>query len=585
MEKSDFITLKKIEHRGRSVVLMLFRNRRDWLQKIKSIAGIKFTRTHGAYYLEYNNKAFSNFKKLELPFTIYEQEDNTDTIIGHAKGVLSAQHIPYIEAQKRALPSGLTDKSTQSVTDISNHSNGDIDIVLSNKRFFINLKYSAENVKKVKKLNKVWWDSETKRWICYASSYNQKKLQAYFTCWNEDEYNHLQEFILKYEKPCKVTLYSLPDRKNEIYIEVLGFKKVIGPIHKLSKRYYDNKLERWVIPYDLKIVQRLKEDYLQHDIKIIDRLANTATARNYPKPKNSERLRKLMSKFVRDDQQAAYQIASRMMAERYSWSTISAYTVAVVKYNQWLGKTKITETKQENITQYTIYLSGHKFSSSYMNIHISSLKYFFSKVYPNKALDVKNIDRPRTRHTLPRILSQKEVLRMIEVTENVKHRNILYAIYSSGLRLSELINLKIEDINYDRRQIIIREGKGKKDRAVMLSKHLAEVLRTYFHKYKPVTYLFESYQGGKQYSTTSIRKVVKAAAKKAQVTQKVTPHVLRHCFATHLHDRGISIASIQELLGHKNIKTTMIYTHISTQNLTSIESPLDQIMQKREPKE
>jgi len=470
------------------------------------------------------------------------------------------------------------------VTDISNANIGDIEVVLSNNHFIITLKYSKEHVKKIKKINKVWWDTKAKKWICRASLYNLEKLQEYFSCWRDTQYQEIETILLTIQKPSKVTLYALPDRKKEVFVEVSGFKKVISPIHKLTNRYYDKQLERWVIPYDTKVIQRLKEDYLQYDITVTDRLASTDTPYK-PKPNsNKDRLRKLISKFKNDDQQSAYRISSRMMAERYSWSTISAYTVAVVKYNQWLGnKTKLDDTTQEHITNYTIFLSGQKLSSSYMNIQISALKYLFTKVYPKNSLDVRMIDRPKTRFRLPRILSQKEVLRMIEVTTNIKHRNILYAIYSSGLRLTELINLKIQDINYDRRQIIVRAGKGKKDRSVMLSDHLAEVLRAYFHQHKPVTYLFESFIPGKQYSTTSIQKVVKSAAKKAQITQKVTPHVLRHCFATHLHDRGISIASIQELLGHKDIKTTLIYTHISTQSLNNIVSPLDEMIQKKKP--
>ncbi len=583
--QSEIVTLKKIEHRGRPIILMQFYNREDWLKKVKTIPGVRYTRTHGSYFLENNNKALEAFEALELPFIVYKQaQRNTTDTKGHAQGVLSAQHTPFIEAQKSASISGLTDKSTQSVTDISNANIGDIEVVLSNNHFIITLKYSKEHVKKIKKINKVWWDTKAKKWICRASLYNLEKLQEYFSCWRDTQYQEIETILLTIQKPSKVTLYALPDRKKEVFVEVSGFKKVISPIHKLTNRYYDKQLERWVIPYDTKVIQRLKEDYLQYDITVTDRLASTDTPYK-PKPNsNKDRLRKLISKFKNDDQQSAYRISSRMMAERYSWSTISAYTVAVVKYNQWLGnKTKLDDTTQEHITNYTIFLSGQKLSSSYMNIQISALKYLFTKVYPKNSLDVRMIDRPKTRFRLPRILSQKEVLRMIEVTTNIKHRNILYAIYSSGLRLTELINLKIQDINYDRRQIIVRAGKGKKDRSVMLSDHLAEVLRAYFHQHKPVTYLFESFIPGKQYSTTSIQKVVKSAAKKAQITQKVTPHVLRHCFATHLHDRGISIASIQELLGHKDIKTTLIYTHISTQSLNNIVSPLDEMIQKKKP--
>lgn len=593
--RSEVITLKKIEHRKRSVILLLFRDRRDWLIKVKKMKGVLFTRTHLSYYIEYDKRAFHEFKKLGLPYTLDGMEEitntktiknpTTDTIaIGHAQGVPSAQHIPYIGADNQAPPSGPADKGTQSATDISKTNIGDMDVVFSNKHFLIKINYDKKKVEKIKKLNKVWWHAKTKKWICYASVYNLGKIQAMLECWTEEQYEQLEEMIMTYEDPCTVTLYSLPDRRKEIFIEVKGFKKVIAPIHQLSNRRYDKELSRWVIPYDMKVLPLIKEEYLKYDIEVIDRLPATVQAGTKLRTSNGDRLSKLLKKFTSSDLEVAKKIASRMMGQRYSWQTIKMYTTAMVKYRQWLLPKKMTEeTTQQDITKYTIHLSSLKLSSSYMNIQISALKYYFSKVQPRSDLNVQMIDRPKARYTLPRILSQQEVLRMIEVTTNIKHRNILYAIYSSGLRLTELISLKIEDINYDRKQIIVRGGKGNKDRSVMLSDHLAEVLRAYFHKYKPSTYLFESIKAGKQYSTSSIQKIVRQSASKAQISQKVTPHVLRHCFATHLHDRGISIASIQELLGHKNIKTTLVYTHISTQNLTSIESPLDRMMQKKKP--
>ena len=145
------------------------------------------------------------------------------------------------------------------------------------------------------------------------------------------------------------------------------------------------------------------------------------------------------------------------------------------------------------------------------------------------------------------------------------------------MRLSEILNLKVNDIYFDRNQIFIRAGKGKKDRVVMLSSVLKQILVLYTDKYKPIYWLFESWDRKKQYSDSSVRNVVKSAASRAKVNKRVTPHTLRHCFATHLLDGGTSIKYIQELLGHKDIKTTLIYTHVTTDNMTNIKSPLDNL--------
>ena len=147
--------------------------------------------------------------------------------------------------------------------------------------------------------------------------------------------------------------------------------------------------------------------------------------------------------------------------------------------------------------------------------------------------------------------------------------------------MGELLQLKLRNLKWDRNQLFIAEVNRKKDRVVPLTALHQGSAQAYGQREKPVVYLFESHLPGKPYSSTSVQSVVRKAAQKAGISQKVTPHVLRHCFATHLHDGGVSIQLIQELLGHKDVKTTMIYTHVSTQLLTAIKSPLDDLGKKR----
>ena len=156
-------------------------------------------------------------------------------------------------------------------------------------------------------------------------------------------------------------------------------------------------------------------------------------------------------------------------------------------------------------------------------------------------------------------------------------------LYSSGLRRGELINLKKSDINIDRRQVIVRGGKGNKDRVTILSDRMASALHKYYDLHNPAVWVFEG-QGGNQYSGSSIAQLVRDAAKKAGVETKITPHVLRHSFATHLMDKGTDTRYIQELLGHKSLETTAIYAHVSTRDLSKIKSPLDAIFEDKELK-
>jgi site-specific recombinase XerD len=169
-----------------------------------------------------------------------------------------------------------------------------------------------------------------------------------------------------------------------------------------------------------------------------------------------------------------------------------------------------------------------------------------------------------------------EVKKLMAGVTNLKHRCIIKLLYGSGLRLSELLHLKLTDIDSKSMIIHIRKSKGNKDRVVMLSNSLLDELRVYFIHYKPTDFLFEGQSGG-MYSEKSVQVIVKNAASKAGINKQVTPHTLRHSFATHLLEAGTDIRFIQQLLGHSSIKTTEIYTHITDVMKSKIKSPLDSL--------
>ncbi len=214
-------------------------------------------------------------------------------------------------------------------------------------------------------------------------------------------------------------------------------------------------------------------------------------------------------------------------------------------------------------------------SSSYQNQSINAIKFYFEKVQggPRK---IYYIERPRKETVLPSVLSEQEIKKIFEKMSNLKHKTLLMTCYSGGLRISEVLNLKPEDIDSDRMLIHVKGGKGKKDRVTLLSKTLLEILRRYYKVYKPHDYLFTGQMGGK-YSERSAQMVLKKAASKAGIIRKVTLHTLRHSFATHLLENGTDIRYIQSLLGHSSPKTTQIYTHITSKGIDQIKNPLDNL--------
>lgn len=221
-------------------------------------------------------------------------------------------------------------------------------------------------------------------------------------------------------------------------------------------------------------------------------------------------------------------------------------------------------------------LSKRKFPDPH-KIKASTPSNFIWNRYWVGIVNISNWKDQKKIKTIPEVLSEEEVAIILKATDNLKHKAILTTIYAAGLRVGELLNLKISDIDSHHMRIWVREGKGCKDRLTTLSPHLLKLLRVYYKRYRPQEYLFEGPQGS-PYSPTSVRKILARACSRAGIRKKVRPHTLRHSFATHLLEQGTNLRYIQQLLGHTSVKTTEIYTHVSSKNLQTIHSPLDRMV-------
>ncbi len=269
----------------------------------------------------------------------------------------------------------------------------------------------------------------------------------------------------------------------------------------------------------------------------------------------------------------------KLEQKRYSKSTIRTYCAYFKDYAFHFQGQDLEQISEELINKYIHNLvKTDNISDSQQNQRINAIKFFYEKVRNGDRIAF-SIDRPRRAKRLPSVLSKQEVQQLIIESNNLKHKCILSLIYSAGLRRSELINLKITDIVSERGLVRIAGAKGKKDRYSLLSNSLLEQLRAYYKQYKPKIWLFEGIVPGKQYSSTSITKILNDTSAKARIVRHVTPHMLRHSFATHLLEQGTDLRYIQELLGHSSSKTTEIYTHVSNRHIEGIKNPLDDIFE------
>ena len=260
--------------------------------------------------------------------------------------------------------------------------------------------------------------------------------------------------------------------------------------------------------------------------------------------------------------------------KRYSDSTKATYTNYFEDYVRHFEGRSLEDIASEEINCYILDLiRNKKISASQQNQRINAIKFYYEKVLGGEKYYIK-IERPKRNNTLPNVLSVGEVKKIIDNTNNTKHKCIISLLYSAGLRRNELINLKLDSILSGQMQIKISNSKGNKDRYVGLSSRLLQLLRRYFKEFKPKEWLIEG-RNREQYGATSVLNVVKNAAKRAGISRRVTPHMLRHSFATHHLESGTDLRYIQEFLGHSSSKTTEVYTHVAKTDFSKFRNPLD----------
>ena len=259
---------------------------------------------------------------------------------------------------------------------------------------------------------------------------------------------------------------------------------------------------------------------------------------------------------------------------RLSESTVMTYFTFVADFVAFLEEKPLDGITNTNVRLFVERQVIHKkYAISTHRQLVSAIKHF-GRFLPDSNLEVEDLPRPSSSRYLPTVLSKEEVIDILRATHNLKHRAIIALLYSAGLRIGEVIDLELRCIDIDRRQLFIKNGKGRKDRVVVLAESFIPLYRNYYMTYEPKRFFIESPTFGK-YSPSSIRNFLKRSCHQAGIKKKVTPHTLRHSYATHLIEQGVGLRYVQDLLGHAKPETTMIYTHVAKKDLLQIQSPLD----------
>ncbi|QXP74648.1 tyrosine-type recombinase/integrase [Tenacibaculum sp. HL-MS23] len=343
---------------------------------------------------------------------------------------------------------------------------------------------------------------------------------------------------------------------------------IINHIRSLKKFTWSKTLQGWVSPFTDKTfsdIQHLLSDIA--DIKVDE----SVTKKLYHRGVKTER------KLTSANKEIIRNYVKYLRGKRYSESTVLTYFTFIADFIDFSQPAPIESLTNKNVELFieAIFITRN-YSISSQRQFISALK-LFVVYYPKCNIESLTLERPKTSRKLPSVLSQQEVVTLLQVTKNLKHRAILAMLYSAGLRIGELTKLELRHIDVTRRQLFVQNGKGRKDRYVILADSFLPLLQNYISTYVPKRFFVESPTGTK-YSESSIRKFLHTSTRLANIKKHVTPHTLRHSYATHLLENGIGLRHIQELLGHAKPETTMIYTHVAKKDLLEIKSPLDTIL-------
>lgn len=357
---------------------------------------------------------------------------------------------------------------------------------------------------------------------------------------------------------------TVHNQKSVISIRFEKSPNVHYILHRMLRANWSESKRFWYLDY----TNQTKE-------RILDALKDSAVIDSADLDRKERRSRENMDeiRLPQADLDQIERFKKWLQTKRYSDSTVDTYAGLVVFFCKYLRKRNVAILTPMIVSRFNYeFIVQPKKSISYQNQAINAIKQFFE--YSGIEVEFGEIERPKREKKLPVVLSMDEVRRIIEYSYNLRHKTLLSLIYSGGFRLSEALNLKLCDIDSERMLIHIKAAKGKKDRYTLLSRKALLIMREYYRVYSPKVYLFEG-PNGAQYSTRAVQNVVKIAAKRAGISKRVTPHSLRHSFATHLLENGTDLRYIQNLLGHNSPKTTMIYTHVSDMAVQKIRNPFD----------
>jgi integrase/recombinase XerD len=346
----------------------------------------------------------------------------------------------------------------------------------------------------------------------------------------------------------------------------------IEEIKSFGSFYYDKLRKEFLLPWSVMTGDSLSDYFSSRGVEV--NIIKSAPAEGL-KSARKEMGDELRNRILGEKALEGLDLMGRYLDEvRYSNRTNESYLALLELFFKYFNEKDPLTISMEEVSEFIYdFIITNGYSASYQNQMISAIKTFY-RISGRSHIVLQLFERPRRSRALPKVFSKEEVKRILNATRNTKHKLLLWIIYSCGLRRSEVTNIRLTDLDRDRGVLHIKEGKGRVDRIVPVSGKVWDKLDEYIDGFHPGKYLFEGQAGGR-YSAESVYRVFKQALQMSGIKKDVGVHSLRHSYATHLHESGLDIRYIQELLGHRSSRTTEIYTHVSRRNLVVIRSPIE----------
>ena len=468
------------------------------------------------------------------------------------------------------------------------------------QRIKVQFEKQTDLINKIKTIDGRRW-SKTKN--CWHLPYSKESFEALKTVFGKSNLDYPKEkadknpsVIIKpkfidYQLDGKTYLKVVGEKillikRNKNWVEAyvpFDKKNWIEAIQNIEGRKWDSEKTAWYLPNVKATFRHLKKFVELKNIVFQFEIEKDIPDSIPTKSKVKKPIKSTSSTLSNYQKEAIIKLEEQIILKRYSPATLKSYRGHLIAILLFFPKLLPEQIGSKEIQKYLLHqIKSKKIAEATQNQIINAYKFYVEQVLKRPKAFIE-IPRPKKPRQLPNVLSQEEVVALLKAPKNLKHKLILMLIYSCGLRLSEVVNIRIRDVNEERNNIFIRAGKGKKDRFATLADSLIPYLKTYKKQFNPVYWLLEGANGG-QYSKSSVQKVLRKAVEDSKVNPYATVHTLRHSYATHCVENGFSLALIQKALGHNSLKTTERYLHISNKAMKHLKSPLDIIEQKNKNK-